>query len=326
MPDEFVDDDHDGTVSALRHAARAEQWAHLAGTGAAARVRSERMRRTRYAVTAGSALAVTGVAVLVASAFGGGGTPRQASPDAAGTRTTAPAGPRDQHDPHNQHGPAKAPATSATTATTTTTAAGKRTMAYYYDRWKTCPDSDLTVNQPSGDVHLPATSSKVWRDACHRMVATLSALNPGADVSPAPAWWQHLPDPRHNMAHILGRNDPVPGEAIPGIGPAVYRIEDAKGTVVLAFHAYDYHESDPWDGGTQVDMVEGLRAWLVPPKAGATGEAGGGEFYVENAKNADAYVLLMEAPAGYTADDFKALVTNPTFEHMMAANLAEPTF
>lgn len=288
------------------------------------------MRRTRYVAAAGSAVAVTGVAVLVASAFGGGGTPERASPDAAGTRTSAPANAHDPHDPriaHDPHSSAQPPARTGTPQTPATSAAGKRTMSYYYDQWKNCPDSELTVKvQPSGDVHLPLTSSQVWRDACHRMVATLSALNPGADVSPAPSSWQHLPDPKY-MAHMPGRNDPAPGDAIPSMGPAMYRIEDAKGTVVLSFHSYDFHESDPWDGATQVNMSNGLRAWLVPPKqVGANGEFGGGEFYVENAKNADAYVLLMQAPAGYTADDFKALVTNPAFEQLMAANLAEPNF
>lgn len=321
MSDEFVDDDHDVAVAALRHAIRPEEWTQLSGTGAEARSRGGRMRRTRYAAVTGTAVAVTGVAVVVAAAIGGGGAPQPASPDAAGTHTPAP------HDPHIQRSPAKPPATtSPVTQTPANSTSEKRTMAYYYDRWKTCPDSELTVGTLPAGVQAPATSSQVWRDACHRMVSTLSALNPGADVSPAPASWQHLPNPAVAMAHMPGRNDPVPGEAVPSMGPAMYRIEDAKGTVVLSFHSSDFHESDPWDGGTQVSMVDGLRAWLVPPQRGANGSWGGGEFYVENAKNADAYVLLMQAPAGYTADDFKALVTNPQFERMMAANLAEPNF
>ncbi|MFD0634966.1 hypothetical protein ACFQ9X_28965 [Catenulispora yoronensis] len=105
------------------------------------------------------------------------------------------------------------------------------------------------------------------------------------------------------------------------MGPALYRIEDANGTVELSFHSSDTHESDPPSGSTEVSMDNGLRAWLALPAPGQLGE-----FYVENAKGHDAYALLMGSPKNYTADDFKTLVTNPAFKQLMAENLAEPNF
>ncbi|MFL6111276.1 MAG: hypothetical protein ACJ786_07980, partial [Catenulispora sp.] len=216
MSDEFADEDR-GAVSALRHAIRAEEWTHLAGTGADARGRSHRMRRTRYAATAGTALAVTGVAALVASTFGGGGSP-EASPVAGATHTSgAPAAP---------HVPAKT-LSQGTTAPTTpaapaTSAASKNTMASYYDKWKTCPVENLTVGPIPPGVSAPATSTEVWVDACNRIVRTLTALRPNADVSPGPSGWRvpsvHSALPIHGTP---GRDEPVPADAIPQMGPAV---------------------------------------------------------------------------------------------------------
>lgn len=321
MYDEFADEEHGEAVQALHRAAGSEEWAHLAGTGAAARGRSRRMRRTRYAATAGSALAVTGVAVLVASTFGGGDSP-EASPGGGATHTSAA--------PATPHIPVNPPAQAGTTTASPTpakSASHQETMSHFYDTWKTCPTKDLTVGPVAAGVVLPSTSTKVWVDACQRMVTTLAALSPGADVSPAPASWRildssnPLPPPG-----APGRDEPVPAGLSPYLGPSMYRIEDAKGTVVLAFHSADSHESDQPDGSLPVTMTDGLRAWFAPPTRNSRGLVSGGEFYVENAKGYDAYVLLMQAPSTYTADDFKALVTNPKFEHMMAENLAEPNF
>ncbi|NUP48718.1 MAG: hypothetical protein HOW97_15640 [Catenulispora sp.] len=277
------------------------------------------MRRTRYAATAGSALAVTGVAVLVASWFGGGNSP-EAAPGGGATRPTSAA-------PATPHIPVNPPAQAGTTTAPPTPASHQETMSRYYDTWKTCPTKDLTVGPLVPGVTLPPTSTKVWVDACQRMVSTLSALHPGADVSPAPSSWQILDNSRPlPPPAVPGRDEPVPAGLTPNIGPSMYRVQDAKGTVVLAFHSADSHESDQPDGSTSVGMTDGLRAWFAPPTRNSRGVIGGGEFYVENAKGHDAYVLLMQAPPTFTTDDFKALVTNPKFEHMMAENLAEPNF
>lgn len=307
---EHVDEEQGRAVAAMHHVVRAEEWALLSGTGAAARGRSRRMRRTRYAATAGSAVAVTGVAVLVASTFGGGGS-TVAAPAGGVTHHTTSA-PVAAHVPQ---APAKTTASQPTMGTV------------YYDKWKTCPVENLTVGQNPPGVTLPSTSTKVWLDACHRMVSSLSALNPGADVSPATDGWvgkniRTLPPP----PGVLGRDAPVPADLSPTMGPAMYRIEDAKGTVVLAFHSSGAHESDKPARSVPVAMVDGLRAWIAFPDPKVAGAMG--EFYVTKAdgQGGDAYALLMSAPPTFTADDFKALVTAPGFEQMMAGNLAEPNF
>lgn len=307
MSDDFADQEHDGAIAALHHAVRPEEWVHRSGTGAAARGRWRRMRRARYATTVGTAAAVTGVAVLVASTFGGGGA-SEASPEGGATHHTS-----------------AAPAKTAIPKSPATSAAAKQTMASYYDKWKTCPSGELTVAPSQPGATVPPTSTKVWIDACDRMMVTLSALNTGADVSPAPSSW-YLPDAHTLPPSTLGRDDPAPAKAVPHMGPSVYRIEDSRGTVVLSFHSSAAHESDPPAGSTSVTMFDGLRAWFAPPKPNAYGKAAGGEFYVENAKGQDAYALLLSSPSAYTTEEFKALVTNPAFEHMMAANLAEPDF
>jgi hypothetical protein len=308
MPDELVDEEHGDAVAALHHVIRSEEWNYLSGTGAAARGRSRRMRRARYAATAGSAVAVTGVAVLVASTFGGSGgsTAATAAPTGAAPHHTSAA----QAAPHI---PAKTTESQPTMGTA------------YYDKWKSCPVDELTVGPDPGG-HAPSTSTKVWVDACQRMVAALSAQYPGADVSPAPNGW-HVPSV-HSMPPRTypGRNDPLPAHATPTVGPSMYRIEDAKGTIVFAFHAGSYESGQP-AGSVSVPMVDGLRAWVAPPKPDDRGTLGLGEFYVTDAaKRQQAYALLMSAPPTFTAEDFQALVTNPTFEQMMAGNLAEPNF
>lgn len=310
MSDEFVDEEPSTAVAALHQVIRSEEWTYLSGTGAAARGRSWRMRRTRYAATAGSAVAVTGVAVLVASTFGGSGS-SQAAPVGGVTH-------------HSSAAPAVPPVPAKTTASHKTTPS-QPTMASYYDTWKTCPVAELTVGPVPPGVQAPSTSTKVWVDACRRMVATLSALNPAADVSPAPSGWE-VKDAHTRPPGTLGRDEPVPSRLTPTMGPAMYRIEDAKGTVVLSFHS-GAHDADKPAGSVPVSMVDGLNAWYAPPKPSVTGIMAMGQLYVASANGQhDSYALLMEAPATYTAEDFKALVTNPKFEQMMADNLAEPNF
>lgn len=313
MPDELMDEEHDHTVAAMHHVVGSEEWTRLSGTGAAARGRSRRMRRTRYAATAGSAVAVTGVAVLVASTFGGGG----------GTSAAAPAGGVTHHSSPAPAVSSPAPAVPRSPAKTTPS---QQTMASYYDKWKTCAVENLTAGPDYPGAVAPPATTKAWVDACHRMVGALSALNPAADVSPAPSGWR-IPDVHTTPpTGELGRDDPVPAHATPTVGPAEYRIEDAKGTIVLAFHSSGGHDGDHRADAVPVAMVDGLRAWFSGPSSAGqlTNPA---EFYVAKANGpGDAYVLLLSAPSTYTTEDFKALVTSPGFEQMMAGNLAEPGF
>jgi|GEM_PF-4532283 len=293
---------------AFIEATRLEDWKHLAGDGAAARAKSVRLRRARYAgfagVTAVTAAVAVGIAAI-ASTFGGSG----GSAAIAGT----PAG----------HTPAKVTVTSSASppssapSSATSHAPAKGTMGALFEEWKSCPDSELTVvNTLAQDPpHLEAN----WRDACRRDVATLSALLPGYEVTPAVA---SIATPKETNLSPYAFDDPkfvVPAGYTPHMGTAVYRIVNKDGaTTKVYIHALNRVDGSKPATGEAVTLPNGLQAWLTLGTNLAAGQPGC-EIYILS--KGHTFYMLTSAQPNF---DFKKLVTSPQFADMTAKALADP--
>jgi hypothetical protein len=290
-------------------ATRLEDWAHLAGDGASARAKSVGLRRARYAGFAGATAVTAAVAVgvvAIAATFGGSGS----SAAVAGT----PA----------EHTPAKVTVTSPPASPPTSAksqAPAKGTMGALFEQWRNCPDSELVVvnSLPQDPPHL----QQAWRDACHRDVATLSALLPGYDVTPAVAT---IVTPKEsNPADGLSPHafdDPefvIPTGYVPHMGPAIYRIVTEDGDTTDVFiHALNRDDRTKPATGEAVTLPNGLRAWLTLGTNLSDGHPGY-EIYILD-KGHTFYMFTGPKPNF----DFKALVTSPQFAEMAAQSLAEP--
>ncbi|MBS2550001.1 hypothetical protein KGQ19_24355 [Catenulispora sp. NL8] len=289
-------------------AVRTEDWTHLAGSAADARAKSVRLRRTRYAGIAGATTAVAVVAAVVAGSLGAGAaggraisaTPGGAQPVKAATSPKAAA-------PSSSESPA-APA--------------KGTMGALFEQWKSCPDSELTaVNAlPQDPPHL----QQAWRDACHRDVATLSALLPDYDVTPAVASIGTPSSVASESINPTSFNDPsfvIPPGYTPHMGPSTYRIADKNGAATeVVIRAYNQNDNTKPANGEQVTLPNGLQGVLVLNDNPAHGQLGY-EIYILD-KGHTFYMFVMGP--GKPNFDFKALATSPQFADMAAKALAEP--
>ena len=289
-------------------ATRLEDWAHLAGDGAAARAKSVSLRRARYVgfagVTAATAAVAVGV-VAIAGTFGGSGRSTTILGTSAGAHTTAKV---------------TSPPTSPPSSPTSQVPA-KGTMGALFEQWKSCPDSELTVvnTLPQDPPHLQQN----WRDACRRDVATLSALLPDYEVTPAVA---SIGTPKNTNPHdLLTPNvfdDPkfvVPAGYTPHMGTAIYRIVDKKGdTSKVYIHALNRDDRTKPATGEEVTLPNGLQAWLTLGTDLTPGRPGY-EIYILS-KGYTFYMFTNVQPNF----DFKTLVTSPQFADMAAKALAEP--
>lgn len=288
-------------------AGRAQDWAPLAGTGADARARSVVLRRTRYAGVAGATAAVAVGAVAVAGALGpGNGAGRGGASIVAGS-----------------HGTPTAVVSSSAPTAARTTAPVPGTLGAVYERWKSCPDSELTVvNFLPSD---PKDLSQRWRDACHRDMATLTALLPGYDVTPALSGFsgaesevaKYNPDQLKDPSLVL-----APG-MVPHMGPNSYRIVGKDGTTrEVVIRAYGQDEKIKPLTGEEVTLANGMKGWLTL----------GTELEIENGQPAVGYELyvLDHGRTFYMSVirkpqfDFEKLVMSPQFGQLITEALAEP--
>ncbi|MEY9934994.1 hypothetical protein ABH926_009665 [Catenulispora sp. GP43] len=278
-------------------ATRTEDWTHLAGTGAAARAKSAGLRRTRYAGIAGVTAAVGAVAVgvvAIAGTFGGGaGSVASGAPVA---RLTSPASP-------------------ASPASSTSQAPAKGTMGALFEQWKSCPDSELSAQ--------PADLQQRWRDACRRDMATLTALLPGYDVTPAVASID-LPKgvPVKDYLGPEKFNDPsfvIPAGYTPHMGTAAYRIVGKDGvTSTVLIHALGRDDKTKPGTGEAVTLPNGLEAWLV---LGTDLPAGGPGYEIYILNHGKTFYMFTTGQPDF---DFKSLVMSPQFADMAAKALAAP--
>lgn len=296
-------------------ATRVEHWTHLAGTGAAARARSASLRRTRYAGAAGATAATAAVAVgvaAIAGAFGGSG----GSKITAGTLVTVHPTAKITSRPSSP--PSSPPAGPSSQAPV------KGTMGALFEQWKSCPDVELVVvNELSQD---PANLQQARRDACRRDVATLSALLPGYDVTPAVAT---VGTSTSGPTTVLGPgyfDNPsavIPPGYTPRMGTATYRIVAKNGVTSKVFiHALDHDDKARPATGAAVTLPNGLQAWLTLGAGISTGISKGRpvyEIYILS-QGRTFYFFTIDQPNF----DFKTLVTSPQFAAMAAEALAEP--
>lgn len=283
-------------------ATRLEAWTHLAGDGAAARARSTGLRRTRYAgIAAGTSAVAVGV-VAIAATFGVG----------AGGGGAADAG--------GLGGPALSAGAHGPMTTPTKQAPAKGTMGALFEQWKTCPDSELTVkNSLPQD---PPNLQQAWRDACHRDVATLSALLPDYDVTPAVSGYglphgapaNALPPTYFDIPASV-----IPAGYTPNMGPSLYRIVGKDGvTSKVIIRAYGHDDETKPLTGEAITLPNGLRGWLTLGTDVTKGRPGYEIYILSHGKTFYMYAT------GQPNYDFKALVTSPQFADMAAEALAEP--
>lgn len=290
----------------FHEAMRAEDWTHLAGNGAAARARSVALRRTRYAGIAGATAAVAVGAVVVGGVFGSGaGRPTPASGPVTAVSLASPGSPGTP---------------SGAAATTASQGSGKYpagTMGAVYERWKTCPDEELRVlNFLPTD---PKDLQQRWRDACHRDMATLTALLPGYEITPDLTGMSTPPD---DPGHPGAFRDPsfvLPPGYKPTMGPTDYRVVDESGgTTRISICAFGRDDHTKPGQGENVTLPNGLTGWLTL----GTDERQGSplyELYVQD-KGRTFYV----AAAGVPDFDFTALVTSPKMSALITAAMARP--
>lgn len=275
-------------------AMRPEDWTHLAGTGAAARAKSIGLRRTRYAGIAGGTAAAVAGAAVIAGTFGFGFGSGSAASAASGA---------------------------------TPTKSGPVTMATVFERWKTCPASELTV-AASAPKDL-RDKQQADRDACRRYEGTLSALLPSYEVTPDmgvisqpdgsnPDWRDY-----ENPAYV------VPSGYTPHMSPNLYRVVSSDGSITpLMIRAYSRVDMKPISG-EQVTLPNGLKATLG---LGTTdfmnkGDKGYGIFILDGSKS---FVMTAGgSEIGKTSKptpnfDFKTLVMSPQFAQMVTQSLGEP--
>ena len=273
-------------------AMRPEDWTHLAGTGAAARAKSIGLRRTRYAgIAGGTAAAVLGAAALVGTLGFGGGAAASAASGATPTKS------------------------------------GPVTMATDFEKWKTCPDSELTVaNLLPSD---PADLQQRWRDACHRYEGTLSALLPSYEVTPD---MSRITQPEGSNPDWRDYENPayvVPAGYTPHMGPNLYRVVSSDGSITsVTIRAYIRVDMKPISG-EQVTLPNGMKATLG---LGTTdfmtkGDKDYGIFILDGSKSFVMSASGSEIGKTYKPTpnfDFKALVMSPQFAQMVTQSLAEP--
>lgn len=283
---------HDNEV--FTEAMRPEDWTHLAGTGAAARAKSVRLRRTRYAgIAGGTAAAFVGAAVIAGTlGFGGGSAASAASA-----------------------GPGGAPAKT-----------GPVTMSSLFEWWKTCPDEALTVagSAPKDLRDL----QQAERDACHRDIATLSELLPSYEITPDVASIVHPDGTPLDMPAFENPSYVVPTGYQPHMTPNLYRVVSPDGTTTsLMIRAYKHVDMKPI-GGEQVTLSNGLKATLALGTGFMNkGDKGYGIFILEGDKS---FIMTASGNNGGKAHeptpnfDLKTVVMSPQFASMAAAALAEP--
>lgn len=292
-------------------ATRLEDWTHLAGDGAAARAKSVSLRRARYAGFAGVTAATAAVAVgivAIAGTFGGSGS----SAAIAGT----PAG----------HTPAKVTVTSPTSpassapSSPTSQAPAKGTMGALFQEWKSCPDSELTVvnSLPQDPPHL----QQAWRDACRRDVATLSALLPGYEVTPAVSAVMtpkdRVPDDSLTPSAFDDPKFVIPAGYTPHMGAAIYRIANKDGDTSKVFiHALNRPDGGKPANSEAVTLPNGLQAWLTL----GTNPANTPSYEIYILSKGHTFYMFTTSPPNF---DFKTLVMSPQFADMAARALAEP--
>lgn len=283
---------HDEDV--FTEATRVEDWTHLAGSGAEARAQSSRLRRTRYAGIAGATTAAAVAVAAIASTFGPGGA--DGSTASAVTSVTSPASP----------------------AHTTSQPPAKGTMGALFQQWKSCPDSQLSAAEQD--------LTRRWRDACHRDVATLSALLPDYDVTPAVSGIEVPKNvrPADLLAPDLFDHPSfvVPAGYTPQMGPSLYRIADQHGvTTKVVIRAYGHDDQTRPATGQAVTLPNGLHGWLALGTALDDRGRLGYEIYIlDHGKTFSMFTL-----SGTTMSfDFKAVATSPQFADMAAKALAEP--
>lgn len=291
----------------FNEAVRTESWTHLAGSAADARAKSVRLRRTRYAGIAGATTAVAVVAAVVAGSLGAGDVSSRAVSAAPGGAQPAKAASSPKAAPPSPSESSAAP-----------TAPAKGTMGALFEQWKSCPDSELTAMNalPQDPPHL----QQAWRDACRRDVATLTALLPGYDVSPAVAS-VGVPPGDHTLPTVF--NDPayvIPPGFTPHMGPSIYRIAGKGGvTSEVVIRAYNHDDNTKPANGEPVTLPNGLKGVLVQGTP-IPGNHLTYEIYILD-KGHTFYMFLMGDKPNF---DFKALATSPQFADMAAKALAEP--
>jgi hypothetical protein len=297
---------HDNDI--FTSATRAEDWTHLAGTGAAARAESGRLRRRRYAGIGGATAGVAAVAVgvvAIAGTFGGGSaayTPAPAAPTSAVSKPAAPV------------------TSPAHPASSTSQAPAKGTMGALFEQWKSCPDSELRADAAPGD---PADLQQRWRDTCHRTIAALTALLPDYEVTPAVASIGLPKDVPPQDLLSPGLFDApsfiVPPGYTPHMGIATYRVVSKDGASSEVFiHGLGREDKSKPSTGEAVTLPNGLSAWLTLGTALATGQPGYEIYILNQGKTFYAFTL------GKPDFDFKSLVTSPQFAEMAAKDLAAP--
>ncbi|MEZ0108541.1 hypothetical protein ABH920_002542 [Catenulispora sp. EB89] len=274
-------------------ATRPEDWTHLAGTGAAARAKSVGLRRTRHAgIAGGTAAAVVGAAVIVGTlGFGGSSA---ASPASSGSSTKS----------------------------------GPVTMADVFARWKTCPDSELTV-AASAPKDL-RDQQQAERDACRRYEGALSALLPTYEITPDISFFSQPSGSNPDWPDYENPAFVVPAGYMPHMTPNLYRVVSSDGSISsVMIRAYRRVDMKPISG-EQVTLPNGMKATLGLGTGDFMnkGDKGYGIFILDGTKS-----FLMTASAGDIGKpssksspnfDFKALVMTPQFAHLVTQSLAEP--
>jgi hypothetical protein len=275
---------------------RAEDWTHLAGNGAAARAKSVGLRRVRYAGVAGATVAVAVGVTAIAGTFGGGNSPVQAGSVAVPTKVASSS-------------PAPSPATSP--------APVPGTMGAVFEQWKSCPDSELTVEGtlPQDPPHLQQN----WRDACRRDIATLSALLPDYDVTPAVS---AVKAPATMNPHVFDNPSfVIPSGDVPNMGPNLYRIVGKDGvTTNVTIRAYNQDDNTKPISGEDITLSNGLKARLtLGTDLQHKGQLGYEIYILSQGKT-----FYMVSWGSHPNFDFKAVATSPQFADLAAKALAEP--
>lgn len=274
-------------------ATRLEDWVHLAGTGPAARARSVGLRRTRHLGIAGTtAAAAVGAAVIVGT-FGIGVGRSSATPAAAGPAAAK-----------------SAPSTSQGAA-----------MSTYFERWKSCPDSELTVASTAPPDLI--AQQQALRDACHRYTSALSALLPGYEIVPDVANVGYAPGRAHNPQDFENPAFVVPPGDVPHMSPNDFRVVGKDGaTTWVHVRASNRDEDMKPISGEQVALHNGLKATLTLGTGVRTKDDKGYEIYI--LWEGKTFSMSAASSGPKPGFDFKALVMSPQFADMVAQALAEP--
>lgn len=191
-------------------------------------------------------------------------------------------------------------------------------MGALFQQWKSCPDSELSAD--------PKDLQQRWRDACHRDVATLSALLPDYDVTPGIAAIEVpknvrprdvlSPEPFDNPSFV------VPAGYTPHMGPSMYRIVDQNGAATkVVIRAYSTDDGTKPATGQAVTLPNGLHGWLTLGTDLDNSGRPGYEIYIMD--HGKTFYMFTLTP-GKPTFDFKAVATSPQFADMAAKALAEP--